>query len=400
MGSHRAFSILLLITNGAIWAGTLPEDPASLNDPVSLNNLGSRLYAAGKYRQAEAPLVRAVQLWRGEQTLQLEIAMRNLAAVYCSEDRFGEAIPLYQEAIRLREARAGLGDLGLLASLQGLALVYVDSGDLKRSRSIANRALAIGRLHHDEQSADAASGFLALGSMLAAQGKHSEAKSWMEAALRVRNLLYGAESADSADVLMNLAQVYRRERRFEDAARIYGQALENYRRTTKAERAAWAMIGLGDSFSARHRYHEAGEMFEGALAVLERDASHDIPEIGEIKTELAGLRVAEKRTGEAATLYREGLEILEPALGPENPRLLPALESYSKTLRAQKDYVGAASLDLQIMKICVRQTLREGKPPALGKVCTVPVANVRQGASADGVFNVERRQASRVMTAN
>jgi tetratricopeptide (TPR) repeat protein len=393
-GIHRAFSILLLIANGCICADTLPEDP------VSLNNLGSRLYAAGRYRQAEAPLVRAVQLWRGEQTLQLEIAMRNLGAVYCSEGRFAEAIPLYQEAIRLREARAGLGDLGLLASLQGLALVYVDSGDLRHSRSIANRALAIGRLHHDEQSADAASGFLALGSMLAAQGKLSEAKSWMEAALRVRNLLYGAESADSADALMNLADVYRRERRFEDAARSYGQALENYRQSTKAERAAWAMSGLGDSLSARHRYHEAGEMFEGALAILERDASHDIPEIGEIKTELAALRVAEKRTGEAATLYREGLEILEPALGSENPRLLPALESYSKTLHAQKDYVSAASVDLQIMKICVRQTLQEGKPPALGKVCTVPLENVRQGAGADGMFNLARPPVPRGQTVN
>jgi tetratricopeptide (TPR) repeat protein len=393
-GIHRAFSILLFIANGAIWAETL------LEDPVSLNNLGSRLYAAGEYRQAEAPLARAVQLWRGERTLRLEIAMHNLAAVYSSEGRYLEAIPLYQEAIRLREARAGLANLGLLPPLKGLALVYVDFGDLRRSRSIANRALAIGRLHHDEQTADAATGFLALGSIFAAQGKHSEAKSWIEAALRVRNLLYGAESADSADALMDLAQVYRRERRFEDAARIYGQALENYRQTTKAEGAAAAMSGLGDSFSARHRYREAGEMFEGALAILERSASRDISEIGAIKTELAGLRVAEKRTGEAATLYREGLEILEPALGPENPRLLPALELYSKTLHAQQDYVGAASVDLQIMKICVRQTLREGKPPALGRACTVPAENVRQAVGADGVFNVERPQTPRAGSLN
>jgi tetratricopeptide (TPR) repeat protein len=391
---HRAFSILLLMANGAICAETLPEDP------VSLNNLGSRLYAAGKYRQAEAPLARAVQLWRGERTLRLEIAMHNLASVYSSEGRYLEAIPLYQEVIRLREARAGLADLGLLAPLNGLTLVYTDSGDLRHSRSIANRALTIGRLHRDEQSADSANAFLALGSILAAQGKRSEAKSWIEAALRVRNLLYGAESADSADALMDLAGVYRRERRFEDAARIYGQALENYRRTTNAERVAAAMSGLGDSFSARHRYNEAGEMFEGALATLQRDASHDISEIGEIKTELAGLRVAEKRTGEAATLYREGLEILEPAYGPENPRLLPALESYSKTLRAEKDYVGAASVDLQAMKICVRQTLREGKPPALGGVCAAPEQNVRQAVGADDVLGVERPQAPRVRSVN
>ena len=351
----RALPVLLLASRIA-FSVTPPDDPAILN------NLGSRLYAEGNFREAETPLARAVELWSTavdaeHSPPELEVALHNLAAVYRSEGRYAEARPLYQRAIRLRETRNGVSDLGLLLPLNGLALLYLDMGDPRQSKSAADRAISIAELHRADKTPDAASDFSALGSVLAAQSRYSEAKLWIGRALSLRNRLFGPDSVESADAWMDLALVRRRERRNDDAARAYRQALQVYRQAEEAGLAANALSGLASLLSVQHRYGEAGALLEDALAMLEKTASPALPEAGQLKAELGDIRSAQKRTAEAVKLYREALGILEPALGAESPRLLPVLESYAKALRAQQDYAGAASLDFRAMKIRVRQTL-------------------------------------------
>ena len=351
----RALPVLLLASRMA-FSVTLPDDPAILN------NLGSRLYAEGNFREAETPLARAVELWSvgvgAEQPPpELEIALHNLAAVYRSEGRYAEARPLYQRAVRLRETRNGATDLGLLLPLNGLALLYLDMGDLRQSKSAADRAISIAELHRSDETPDAASDFSALGSVLAAQSRYSEAKSWIGRALSLRNRLFGPDSVESAGTWMDLALVCRRERRVDDAARSYRRALQIYRQAEEAGLAANALSGLASLLSLQHQYGEAGALLQNGIAMLEKTASLVLPETGQLKAELGDVRFAQKRTAEAAKLYREALGILEPALGAESPRLLPVLESYAKALRAQQDYAGAASLDFRAMKIRVRQTL-------------------------------------------
>jgi tetratricopeptide (TPR) repeat protein len=353
--------LVLLLINCAPWSAQVPDEA------TSQNNLGSRLYSAGQFRQAEAPLARAIDLWSkeptsGEKPPQLEIALHNLAAVYRSEGRLPEAIPLYERAIRLREERAGLADLGLLLPLNGLALLYLDSGELRESKSVSDRALSIAHSHRDEQTAEAAAAFSAMGSILAAQGRYSEARSWIGLALNVRERLFGPESVESAGAWMELALVYRRERRLDDAARSYNRALRIYRETEEADGTAAALSGLASIQSARHRSMEAGDLYEQALAILQMSRSSDDSEVGQLKAELAGVRVTQKRMAEAVKLYRGAIGVLEAAWGAENPRLLPFLESYARALRAQEDYADAASVDFKTMKIRVKQTL--GKSPA------------------------------------
>jgi tetratricopeptide (TPR) repeat protein len=163
---------------------------------------------------------------------------------------------------------------------------------------------------------------------------------------------------------MDLALVSRRERRFDDAARAYRQALQIYRQKERAGPAAAALSGLASLLSARHQYGGAGDLLEQAIAMLEEGGSPALPQTGQLKAELGDIRAAQKQTAEAVKLYREALGILEPAFGAESPRLLPVLESYAKALRAQQDYAGAASIDFRTMRIRVRQTLGRARHQA------------------------------------
>ena len=90
-------------------------------------------------------------------------------------------------------------------------------------------------------------------------------------------------------------------------------------------------------------------------------ASHSHPETGKVLARLAEVYYREARLDASETLYRQALEILEQAWGPENPLLLPVLQDYAAVLRSRNDYADAASVDARIMKIRVKQALRSSK---------------------------------------
>jgi tetratricopeptide (TPR) repeat protein len=329
------------------------------DDPVYLNNLGSRFFAAGQYRAAEAPLAQAVELWSrkpNEHPTDLEAALHNLAAVYLAEGRFSDAEPLYQRAIELRQARTGEGGLSLLPTLGGLSLLYLEWGKPVRSREVVTRAVAIAAMHKDEQTSEAAQGFASLGGILIAQGRYPDARLWLGRALNVREHLFGADNASVADTLMEVALANRRDHRYEEAGQAYRQALNIYQQTQDTGKSAFAMRCLAEILISRHKYPEAEQTLDQATEALEHVGNP--VELGRVHAGLADLRVAQKRFGEAAKLYRQALDLLEPAFGPENPQLLAILDAYARALRAGQDYATAAGVDMRTMKIRVSLTLR------------------------------------------
>ena len=389
MGIHSAALVFLALA-GVTHAADAP-------DAAALTSLGGRLYAAGRYREAEAPLTGAIAAWSGtsvEPPADLEVALHNLAAVYRAEARYSEALPLYRRAIELREARAGSTDLSMLLPLNGLALLYWDSGSPGASQDATRRAVSIAHLHRDEQTVDAANAFASLGSILAAQGDYSGANAWLGRALSIRRDLFGPESPAVADTLMELAAAARRAHRLPEAAKTYAHAVRIYEQSPRAPNYPAALLNLGrvlaeqgrrkqaeSSFRqavheggepaamselakvlvSQRRYSEARELLEQARAILERSLPAAHPEIGKVIALLADLDRSQGHLDEAALHYRQSLDILEPALGADNPRLLATLEGYARVLRAREDYTGAGSIDLRTMKIRVRQAL--GKSP-------------------------------------
>ena len=67
------------------------------------------------------------------------------------------------------------------------------------------------------------------------------------------------------------------------------------------------------------------------------------------------------RLEESAALYRQALEWLEQAWGPENPQLLPTLRSYSLVLRARQEYAQAEELEVRSVRIRVVEALRSSQ---------------------------------------
>jgi tetratricopeptide (TPR) repeat protein len=349
---HKTTVLLFLTFAGMVIAA---------DDPAYLNNVGTQLYAAGQYRAAEAPLRRAIELWSADKPVELEAALHNLAAVYRSQGRYSEAEPLYWRCIALREARGGVTDLSLISPLSGLALMYLESSKLARAKDAADRATSIARMHADAATGDAANAFASLGSVLSALGRHSEARLWLGRALSIREQVFGPQSMAAAGTLEELALACRREHRFEESAQSYRQAVRLYQQNSDATKTASATRNLAELLVSRHKYAEANELLVQSEMALEGSTPAEQLELGWVKVALANLRMCQRRAHDAAILYREALNTLEPAVGSGNPRLLGVLEAYARVLRVVEDYATAAAVDMQAMKIRVQQSLaRQG----------------------------------------
>jgi tetratricopeptide (TPR) repeat protein len=253
---------------------------------------------------------------------------------------------------------------------------------------MVRQALSIAESHQQDQTADAARGFASLGGILIAQKSYADARLWLGRSLTIREHLYGAGSAVAADTLMQIGLAYQREHRWQEAEQTYGQALRIYQQAPDVVKRALAMRCFADVLSARHKYGAAEELLGQAAAVLSPEPAHNAARCGGVQSEaegagsrigrcapgtnsafnrvalarvhasLADLRAAQKRYAEAVPLYRQALDALEPAFGPENPQLLTILEAYARALRAGQDYATAAGIDMRTMKIRVSLTLR------------------------------------------
>jgi tetratricopeptide (TPR) repeat protein len=344
--SWKALAFALAVVTGAFWS----DAP----DPVEWNRQGAELFEAGRYAEAEPLLDRAIAAWSEvgvKETLGLEAALGNLAAVYRGQGRYGESIALFQRVIKLREARVGATDLSLLMPLNGLALSYSDGGDARRSKQVLKRAVAIADSNRDEQSVAAAQAFEALGSILAAEGKLSLARKWLERALEIYTRVEGSRGLPLT--LVRLGRVLTRQGNRIEAESVLREAIVEASLAPNQSGRAEALTGLAGLIGRQHRYPEAYALLEQAKSILEQTRPEDDSEMGRVLVRMGEIRMEQRRPEEAIALYRQGLEKLGAYVRGGNPEVLPVLEVYARLLRSHEDYATAARIDMDRMRIRV-----------------------------------------------
>lgn len=106
----------------------------------------------GEYAFAVGDVARAEQEFRAALEIaqklpppdpRLETSLGNLARLYEHEDRFAQALPMYQLQVAAAEVRAGVDDAELLAPLLGLARVAMRTGDIPTAENALRRYRAV-----------------------------------------------------------------------------------------------------------------------------------------------------------------------------------------------------------------------------------------------------------------
>ncbi len=91
---------------------------------------GETAYQAGRYAEAEKPLLAALQEAEkfGEQDTRLATSLNNLAALYRAQGKYTKAEPLSQRALAIDEKALGPEHPSVATSLNNLAELYPTQG--------------------------------------------------------------------------------------------------------------------------------------------------------------------------------------------------------------------------------------------------------------------------------
>jgi tetratricopeptide (TPR) repeat protein len=332
-------------------AGTKCSSLASI-----LTNLGSSYYSAGEYRQAEPFLARAAALSPDQ-----DVTLHDLAAVYWAEGRASESIALNERALKLRRDRLGPSDASLLPLLTGLALAYRDSADYGRSQEMTAAAAEIADAHADDVSADAASNFIVLGSVLESQGKLARAIEWLQRGLSMSETLFGADSIASADARVFLAAAYLHERRLPEAAEAYEASIQIYDRHDARRKAAETQLSLARVLADQGKLKESERAYRSGTTRLEREFGPTDARISTGLNGLANLLIMRHQYGEAEALLRRAAEVDRANFGPGNVRVAMDLKGAGVVAMRRKQYAEAEDLFQQSAALLPTAGVESGK---------------------------------------
>jgi tetratricopeptide (TPR) repeat protein len=183
---------------------------APLGTAYVLESAADYLQGRARYTEAHALRERALAILEarlGPDHPVTTDSLNNLAIVLADEGDLDRARTLLERALHIREARLGKDHPTTADSLNNLATVLRDQGDLDRARTLHERALAIFKTRLGEDHPTTAWSLNNLAFVLADQGDLDRARTLHERALAIFKTRLGEDHPATAESLTNLAIV-------------------------------------------------------------------------------------------------------------------------------------------------------------------------------------------------
>ncbi|MBL0157232.1 MAG: serine/threonine protein kinase [Bryobacterales bacterium] len=329
------------VAESLVAMGLLRVDQAKLDDAERLARAGLQL--SRKNMGADHPAVAT--------------ATDALGKVLGEQGKYAEAIPVLEEAVRLRSA-PGAAAADLASSLYELANVYFYAGRYPEAEALNQRVLAISRRIYGERHPRVAEALVNLGAIQQDLGHYAEAERFHRQALPITQAYYGADHYRTASNITMVARALVFQKRLEEAVALLQQALAIQQRVfgKSHPRVASALNELGNVAVARRQFDEAKIAFR-RMAEIYRDVyagKHYL--IGTAVSNLGSAYMAEKNWVQAEGLFREALAMFEQTLAPDHLNIAIARIKLGRTLLRQKRYGEAEMATGAGYRILTRQT--------------------------------------------
>jgi tetratricopeptide (TPR) repeat protein len=244
-------------------------------------------------------------------------------------------------AITILEREYGPNHPGVARALLCRAGAREECSDHARAEADYRRAQGIlDLLPEDSSNLDAqmlrirvASG---LANVICALGRYREAEAMLKDALTVAEQTFGWKHGEAANVLNDMAALYREVGGFEKAFRLDRRALAIAQTTLGPDHPTVAAIlqNLGILEHRRDRLTSAESFARQALAIREKAIGPDHPRVAASAAVLADILLSQGKFDEAAALYGRALTIFERWFGPEHHEVAATLSKLNELFRA------------------------------------------------------------------
>jgi CHAT domain-containing protein/tetratricopeptide (TPR) repeat protein len=326
------------------------------NLALSLNNLAFLYLSQGRYGDAEPLYKEALamykRLYKDKDHTHLAVSLSNLANLYKDQVRYGDAEPLYKDALEMyRRLFKDKDHPHLVLSLNNLADMYRSQSRYGDAEPLYKDALAMNkRLYKDKDHHDLVLSLNNLASLYQDQVRYGDAEPLFKDALAMyRRLFKDQDHPDLARSLNNLAVLYQSQGRYADAEPLLKDALEMTRRLFKEKDhpvLAISLHNLASLYQDQGRYADAEPLFKDALAMhrrLFKDQDHT--HLATNLNKLASLYRSQSRYGDAEPLYKDALAMNKRLYkDKDHPELATSLNNLASLYLFQVRYVDAEPL--------------------------------------------------------
>ena len=289
-----------------------------------LNQIAFYLVARGRYGEAEPLYLDALAMRKrllGNEHPDVAQSLNNLANLYYNQGRYGEAEPLYLDALAMSKRLLGNEHPEVARSLNNLALLYDNQGRYGEAEPLYLDALAMSKRLLGNEHPNVVQSLNNLALLYDNQGRYGEAEPLYQDALAMSKRLLGNEHPAVARSLNNLAGLYANQGRYGEAEPLFQEALAMKKRLLGDEHpnVATSLNNLAALYDNQGRYGEAEPLYQEALAMSKRLLGNEHPDVALSLNNLAALYDNQGRYGEAEPLLQEALAMYKRLLGEEHP---------------------------------------------------------------------------------
>jgi tetratricopeptide (TPR) repeat protein len=273
---------------------------------------GVACLGTGDYRQAEAPLLKVLQLLEGDRgrerfgqaAFPAVTARGYLTLIFADRGEFQEGIAHGQEGLRLAEALDHPFSLANVCWI--LAYLQITRGELRHAVGLLERGLALSREWNLTYFSVGHTG--SLGYAYALSGRVAEGIPLLERALNASETL--RLGAAQPLFLVYLGEAYALAGRLDDALGFAGRALTLARERGQRGYEAWALRLLGEITARRNPPVHPDGHYRDALALAEELGmrplvAHCHLGLGKLYRRTAKRELAQEHLTTATTMYRE-----------------------------------------------------------------------------------------------
>jgi serine/threonine protein kinase len=256
------------------------------------------------------------------------------------------AIPHFQRALDLRQARLGPNHVQTMFTIRGLGAAYGRASRQERALALFDEAVKLSRASLGAEHPQTLLSMHALATGYQEAGKLDQALRLGEEVLTLQSAKLGADHPDTLNSMATLANTYGRMGKLDQSLKLTEEVFKLRKASLGAEHPVTlnSMNNLAAAYAYVGKLDQALPLFEEAFKLNGAKLGLDHPET---LASMGNLGVAYFETGksdQALPLMREVLKGEEAKLGPDHPGTLITMQNLESVLRFHKDYSEADAL--------------------------------------------------------
>lgn len=307
-----------------------------------LAHLGTVYLAQQKYREAEASLLKAIDIERGQGAAglgDLTNSLLWLMEVYISQKKLAEAETASREALALIGKLSPEQKDGVANMLLKMASTYRELNNYAEADKLYQKILNLYQNESENTRSVIAVYFYTIAQYYRHQGQYLEAEKLFKRAIEIDEKIFGKEHLEVALDIEGLAELYRNMYRYEEAIALYMRSIPIREKAQNPVQLAINLNNLGLLYIQLNRYAEAQPILIRAKKIFETNSETNSWQYPSCLVRLAVVYYAERQDYiQAEKLLKDALFLEEHTPQIDYYYIADDLRLLSNVYRFQRKY--------------------------------------------------------------